>query len=162
MRQLLTQQRYKEFSVQPSAAALIIVFGNMPDLRDGFQTFEGQLHLPAQPICFENFFRAGRGSRKGGEHQHILGIFSRLRAYAFPILLLDLQFALGLLDRFSFAPAPCSFDLLKTIVRPGKLIICKHLEAWNKEQPTHGVCGHPDSLLRSKHYYWCLHWIFQA
>jgi hypothetical protein len=31
----------------------------------------------------------------------------------------------SLFDRFSFAPAPPSFSQLKTIVRQGKLILCK-------------------------------------
>jgi hypothetical protein len=51
----------------------------------------------------------------------------------------------------SFAPAPSFFALLKTIVRPGRVILCNHrfgtgaVKAGNRESPVAGrfVVSHP-------------------
>ena len=64
----------EQFAIEPGSTALVIVFGNMSDLRDGLGAFEGQLHLPAEPVSFEDLIDTRLGVGQGGEDEDILGV----------------------------------------------------------------------------------------
>src|ERR1700678_3356670 len=67
--QFLAQQCHKQLSIQPSPAALIILFWNMAQLNERFETLETQLDLPAQSIALQHLLGRNSILRQGGEHQ---------------------------------------------------------------------------------------------
>lgn len=52
--QPLRQQRNQELSKQPRTDALVILFGDVAQLHNGFQTLKRQFDLPPQSIAFQH------------------------------------------------------------------------------------------------------------
>src|SRR5271157_4719957 len=69
---LFGQQRDEELPIEPCLRALLIMLGEMAQLRDLFQTLEHQFHLPAQSVGFQDPLGAIRGAGKSAQHHHVL------------------------------------------------------------------------------------------
>ena len=69
---------------------MVILFGHMPQIDNGFQPLERQLNLPPEPIALQYLPDGGPVPGQRCEHQHITGVFPVFRGvFAFAILLLS-------------------------------------------------------------------------
>jgi hypothetical protein len=75
--QSLAEQGHEQFSIEPRATALIVVLGNVSDLRDGLETLEGQFDLPAEPVGFKYLLDACFGVGQGCENKNALSRTSK-------------------------------------------------------------------------------------
>ena len=78
---------------------MVVLFRNMAQLSQRFETFENQLDLPAQPIALQHLLGGRPMLRQSREYQNIAGILPVLRRVAlFALLLLARQPAMGPYD----------------------------------------------------------------
>ena len=77
--QLLRQKRDEQLAEEPGLGAVVAVLGQMPELRERFESLEHQFDLPARAVPVQHLGRTGVCFRECREDNHVLGELQGLR-----------------------------------------------------------------------------------